>query len=350
MSSLVPVVDISAWRSDEAARDAIARAVEEACATIGFLQISGHGIPPAVIEAMLEETEEFFGQPAEEKLRCLPPSRGVDRGYAPVGSEALTYSLGVDTPPDLFEAFNIGPDQWPADDPIRQAEADRFFAPNIWPERPTRLRHALVTYYNEAERVSHLLTEIFAVALGLPEPFFVDKTDHSTDVLRFNHYGRPAGSAAPLPGQQRMGAHTDYGVVTVLYADQVPGLQIVGPDGEWHDVIPADDCLLVNLGDLLAQWTNDRWKSTLHRVVPPPADVEGPYRRRSVAFFHDGNYDALVECLPTCSSTDNPARYAPVLAGAHLDAKLIGPRTLSRSVATSTADDRMTAVKQSTAG
>jgi isopenicillin N synthase-like dioxygenase len=138
-----------------------------------------------------------------------------------------------------------------------------------------------------------------------------------------------------------MGAHTDYGIVTVLYADRVPGLQIVGPDGAWHDVMPAEQALLVNLGDLLAQWTNDRWRSTLHRVVPPAHGADGRSSRRSVAFFHDGNYDAMIECLPTCCGPENPPKYPAVRAGDHLMAKLLGPRTFTASDATSTAGDRL---------
>ncbi|HEY3484621.1 MAG TPA: 2OG-Fe(II) oxygenase family protein, partial [Ilumatobacteraceae bacterium] len=149
------------------------------------------------------------------------------------------------------------------------------------------------------------------------------------------------GDPDPLDGQMGMGAHTDYGIVTVLYADPVPGLQIVGPDGMWHDVIPAPGAFLVNLGDLTAQWTNDRWRSTVHRVVPPARRPERPNRRRSVAFFHDGNHDAIIECLPTCASAANPPRYAPVRAGDHLMGKLLGPRTATASAATDTAGDRV---------
>ena len=139
----------------------------------------------------------------------------------------------------------------------------------------------------------------------------------------------------------RMGAHTDYGIVTVLYADPVPGLQVLGPDGAWNDVVPEPGALLVNLGDLTAQWTNDRWRSTLHRVVPPPADADGRAHRRSVALFLDGNYDAVIECLPTCRVEGRPARYPAVVAGEHLLAKLLGPRTLSASSAVDTLGDRL---------
>jgi isopenicillin N synthase-like dioxygenase len=332
VDDIVPVVDLSAT-------DAIDR-IDEGCRRVGFLSVLGHGVPAPVIDAMLAETDAFFALPLERKLAVRPPRPEVDRGYAPTGSEGLVYSLGVDgSPPDLFEAFNIGPDSWPAGDPVYEAERDRIFAANIWPDEPAGLRPALVAYFEAACGLAHRLTGMLASALGLDPAFFDDKTDHSTDTMRVNHYERQAGDPAPLRGQMRMGPHTDYGILTVLYADPVPGLEIVGPDGEWCAVMPTNGALLVNLGDLLAEWTNDRWRSTLHRVVPP-APAGGAAKRRSVAFFHDGNYDALVECLPTCHGEGNPAKYPPVLAGDHLMAKLLGPRTLTASRATSTSADR----------
>ena len=191
-----------------------------------------------------------------------------------------------------------------------------------------------------ARRLALTLTEVFAVALGLPAGWFTPFVDRSTTTMRSIRYERHAGDAVPLPGQQRMGAHTDYGMVTVLYAEQVAGLQIVAPDGDWIDVIPEADALVINLGDLTAQWTNDQWRSTVHRVVPPPAAVDGPVERRSAAFFLDANWDAVVECLPTCTTADNPPRYSPVTAGEHLMAKLIGPRLLRVSDAVDTSGDR----------
>jgi isopenicillin N synthase-like dioxygenase len=190
------------------------------------------------------------------------------------------------------------------------------------------------------QRLTDHLTWLFALALGLDPEFFAQRARHPIQTMRVLNYERAEGEPEPVDGQQRMGAHTDYGIVTILYADPVPGLQIVGPDDQWHDVIPMEGAFLVNLGDQLSQWTNDCWRSTLHRVVPPQRSVEGPAKRRSVAFFHDGDYDALVECLPTCTSEDNPPRYPPVLAGEHLLAKLLGPRLLQASTATSTAGDR----------
>jgi isopenicillin N synthase-like dioxygenase len=337
----VPVVDLSPWvDGDAAARRALAGRVDEVCRSVGFLQITGHGVDPALVASMLEVTAEFFDLPLEEKRRCVPPAPEVNRGYAPVGSEALSYSIGEDSPPDLFEAFNVGLDAWPAGEEYYEAEAHRLFAANIWPARPPGLRRVWVAYFDAMRTLAGQLMAIFAEALGVPPDVLVAATGRAPDVMRANNYTRPAGAPDPLPGQLRMGAHTDYGTCTILLADDVPGLEILGASS-WHPVRPEPGAFIVNLGDLLAEWTNDRWRSTLHRVVPPPASAEGPVRRRSVAFFHEANYDHSVECLPTCVSADNPAKYPPVTAGAHLMAKLLGPRTLSASAATSTAADRV---------
>jgi len=332
-AELVPVIDL--YDHDAPAL------IDAACRSVGFLSIVNHAVPSAVIDAMRSASEQFFGLSMEAKLALHPDGPEINRGYAAKGSEGLSYSLGVDaSPPDLFEAFNIGPDALPEGDPAYEAERHRLFAANIWPEQPEALRPALVAYFAEMERLTDRLISLFALALDLDAEFFVERSRHPVQTMRVLNYERAPGEAEPSQGQQRMGAHTDYGIVTVLYADPVPGLQIVGPDDRWHDVVPTEGAFLVNLGDQLSQWTNDRWRSTLHRVVPPERSVTGRAQRRSVAFFHDGDYDALVECLPTCTTADNPPRYPPVLAGDHLMAKLLGPRTLQASTAASTAGDR----------
>jgi isopenicillin N synthase-like dioxygenase len=343
---LVPIVDISAWTAADGftgqdERLAVARRLDEVCRNVGFIQIVGHGVSDRLITDMFAVTAEFFGLPVEEKTRLLPGGPEINRGYAPFGSEALAYSLGAeDALPDLFEAFNVGVDAWPAGDPYYEAEAHRMFAPNLWPSRPARMRAVWVEYFTTISRLATTLMSAFARALGLPTDYFDARTGRAPNVMRANRYLRQPGAPDPAPGQLRMGAHTDYGACTILLADDVPGLEILGPDGVWHGVRPAPGAFIVNIGDLLARWTNDRWRSTLHRVVPPPATDRGPALRRSVAFFHEGNHDAVVECLPTCVSADNPARYPAETVADHLMAKLLGPRTLTTSAATSTTTGR----------
>jgi isopenicillin N synthase-like dioxygenase len=335
----VPIIDLGGWGTSRSA--AVAEAVDHACTTVGFMQIVGHGIDPDVIEQMLAAADGFFMLPLEEKLRAAPPHPGINRGYAALGTEALSYSLGVEqSPPDLFEAFNVGPEHVDRSDPVVAADPHDFFAPNVWPARPASMADAFSAYFDQAHRVALLLTDVFAVALGLADGWFAPFVDRSTVTMRAVRYERHEDQAAPAPTQMRMGAHTDYGMVTVLYADPVPGLQIVGPDGTWHDVVPAPGALLVNLGDLTAQWTNDRWRSTMHRVVPP-STADGPVVRRSAAFFFDANHDALITCVPTCATADRPAMYPPVVAGEHLIAKVLGPRTLTASNAVDTAGERL---------
>lgn len=335
--SIVPTVDISPHLDPHE----VAAAIDDACRRVGFMQVVGHGIDPAVVAAMLAATERFFDLPLEAKLAVRPPAPEVNRGYAARGAEGLAYSVGVSRPPDLFEAFNIGPDLVDLDVPAVAVERHRLFAANIWPVEPAELRPALVAYMDAARGVADRLLALFAVALGMPDGWFATFTTHSTDTLRVNHYRTEPGDPDPLDQQLGMGEHTDYGIVTVLYADPVPGLQIIGPDGAWYDVVPQPGALLVNLGDLTATWTNDRWRSTVHRVLPPVRQPDRVVTRRSVAFFHDGNHDALVECLPTCTDADHPPRYAPLTAGEHLMAKLLGPRTFTASVAAQTTGDRL---------
>jgi isopenicillin N synthase-like dioxygenase len=335
----IPTIDLQGWwGGSDADRVAVAREVDAAARQFGFFQILGHRLPSARIDSMLAASSEFFALPTEVKKQCTPSDPSINRGYAAHGTEALSYSIGRDAPPDLFEAFNLGEDAVDYSDPFYAAQQRGAFAPNIWPAHPPELRTALVDYFRSAREVALTLTEIFAIALGLPEHWFSPFVDRSTTTMRAIRYERRSGDSDPMPGQQRMGAHTDYGIVTVLYAEPVAGLQIVAPDGDWIDVMPAADALVINLGDLTAQWTNDQWRSTVHRVVPP--SVSGPAVRRSAAFFLDGNWDALIECLPTCTSATDPPRYPPVTAGDHLMAKLMGPRLLRASDAMDTSGNR----------
>ena len=234
----------------------------------------------------------------------------------PVGGNALAYTLDQESPPDLVEAFTFGRFDLPPD-PYYTTHADSWFEANVWPDSPPGFRAQLCAYYRAMERLAGDLMRIFAAALDLPEDFFDGKIDKHITAMRLNHFARP--DKPPLPGQLRAGPHTDYGSLTILYPTPNPGgLQVYSADGSWFDVRPLPDTFVVNLGDLMAQWTNDRWVSTLHRVVNPPPDTYEESRRASITFFHQPNHDAQIECLETCQGPGNPARYAPTTSGQHL--------------------------------
>jgi isopenicillin N synthase-like dioxygenase len=325
----VPVVDLSPWvdpDGDVADRERVAREVDAACSSVGFVQVLGHGAPDAAVAGLASAMDDFFSLPLPDKLAYRDPA---NRGYSAPKSESLSLSLGVEPASrmnDFFEAFNVGVEARSFAG-LDLDEAD--YGLNVWPD-VAGFRDRVETYFVEAGRVARTLLDVFEVALDLEPGFLARLTDHSIDVLRMNNYALPPGEVT-LDGELTgMGEHTDFGLVTVLWADQVAGLQVLDRDGSWHDVSPADGALLVNLGDLTARLTNDRWTSTLHRVKPPVVDgrVE---RRRSAAFFHDGNVDAVVATLPShldASAWGGPAgeAYGPVTVRDHIAAKLAGSR------------------------
>lgn len=167
---------------------------------------------------------------------------------------------------------------------------------------------------------------LFALALDQPETFFDDKVDRHISRLRVRNY--PAPHEPPAPGQLRAGAHSDYGSLTILKAeDKAGGLQVCNNAGEWVDVAIVPDCFIVNLGDLMARWTNDRWVSTLHRVANPPMELARVSRRQSLVFFHNPNYDAVIECIPGCQGPDNPPKYPPITSGEYLRGQFVRTQT-----------------------
>jgi isopenicillin N synthase-like dioxygenase len=320
----VPVIDLSGWGVSDQERARIAASVDEACRSVGFMQVTGHGIPDSVVDGLTSAIDSFFGLELTHKQRYAAPRPSINRGYTAPRSERLSYSLGVVTPDDLFEAFNVGAAV--SDTPGVECDPE-IYAANIWPDELPEFRRAVSTWFRHAGFVARRMTNVFALALGLPPDHFAPFTDHSIDVLRLNNYIVP-GDDELVTDQLGMGAHTDYGIVTVLWADPVPGLEILRPDGSWLPVLPEPGALLINLGDLTARWTNDRWMSTMHRVVPPRDGHGRLTRRRSAAFFHDGNADAVISTLAPCRAAGGSSNYDDVTVGEHLAQKLAGSRGL----------------------
>jgi isopenicillin N synthase-like dioxygenase len=327
----VPIVDISAYVRDDSpeARRRVAEQIDRACRTVGFMQIVGHGVAAETTAGIAQAIDGFFAQSLETKKEYVRPKR-ENRGYTPPKTESLSYTIGIDPVTrmnDFFEAFNVGVTR--EDFPGAELSAEEY-PDNTWPAAPGAFRGQVEAYFAEAQRVARTLTDIFADALGVERAFFEPLTRRSLDVLRMNNYALPPGSielGAELTG---MGEHTDFGVVTVLWADQVAGLQVLGRDGLWHDVQPADDAFLVNLGDVMARVTNDQWMSTLHRVKPPIIDGS-IVRRRSAAFFEDGDPAAVVAPIPAFVPAGEQPLYAPVTLKEHVSAKLHGLKSLQKN-------------------
>lgn len=312
-----PVFDLGRFEGAGAEeKAALGREVDGICRATGFLAIRNHGVPEAVIREAWNKAREFFDLPAEEKRRAAAPYPGYPYGYLGPKSEALAKSKGVDTPPDLKESFNGGPHAPPSG--LADKDALAFcYAPTIWPAAPDGFKQAWQHYYAAMEDLAARVMRLFAVALGLPENHFSRFIGAPISALRALNY--PEQSLPPEPGQLRAGAHTDYGSLTILLPQEGSrGLEIFSPEGEWVPVPPVPGAFIVNIGDLMARWTNDRWVSTLHRVVNPPPEQGGMDRRQSLAFFHQPDWDAEIAVLPQCVAAGAAAKYGPVRSGPYL--------------------------------
>lgn len=306
------IVDIEPFiHGDAAARRRVARSFGDAFETTGFAVIVGHGVPESLAVGLYDAVTEFFLEPYEQKARYIPPEQTKGRGYLPVGIESVAKTLSGETPPDLCEALVFSA-------PHREAAGGR---PNIWPERPPHLAATIRDWTGHMTTLTGHLMQLSALALDLPETYFDDAYRDPSLVLRFVNY--PDQAEPPRPGQMRYGEHHDYGALTILRQDSAPGgLQIKDSDGEWKEAGVVPESFVINVGDLMSRWTNNRWRSTLHRVSNPGRDLTGSTRRLSLVAFTGPNEDHEVACLPSCSDAAHPPLFEPVKAGAYVLSKL----------------------------
>ncbi|MUL66809.1 oxidoreductase [Mycobacterium sp. CBMA 234] len=312
----VPLIDISSARNgDQRQRRAVADAIGRCCETSGFLLLVGHGVPDDVIDDVNRALRGFFALSQAEKDRVrAEPGDPLARGFSTAGKLSATND-GADA-----EAEHQAPDRvekyvhFPLGNPEGTGGAgwidERVSVAERWPELPG-FRAAYERYYAEMTSLATELSRLFALALGLREDWFDASIDRHNSNLMANYYpadDRPAGEI-------RLSQHSDWGNLTILLQDESQsGLQVLGDRGEWLDVPVVPGAFVINIGDLLARWTNDRWVSTVHRVVSTGAGGE----RFSLPFFHQPNFDAVIECIPTCATADNLPRYEPVVSGPYL--------------------------------
>ena len=307
-TAVVPVIDLG--RSD---RGALATAIDEALATVGFMAVVGHGVDPALTDRMFALVGELFALPLADKLAIAPSDPGSSRGYAYVGATAQAAAHDAATAADLNETFNAGLD--PVPDAPYYREAAAHFPPSVWPVRPAELRDVWREYLVTMQALTDRIMGLMATALGLPADHFARFIDRPMASITANHY--PALDETPPPDQFRGGAHTDYGTVTLLATDGVAGLELQDADGTWAPAAPVPGGLHVNTGDMLSFWSGGHWRSTWHRVVPPPGGPPYP-ERTSIAYFHSPNADAVIAPLPGLAT----GSFEPLTAGAYLRAKL----------------------------
>lgn len=303
-STRLPLIDMTGVRQgDPESIQRVGAAIRQACSETGFFYITHHGVPQAVIDRAMAAARTFFAYPTEVKRQVAVNKR--HRGWHALGG-ALMYEA---TRPDHKEFFSIGL-ELPEDDPnVLAGEALR--GPNQWPAFMPELREALDDYYAEIARAGADLLKAVAAGLGIDEAFFSAKYDKRLQRTQMVYY--PPHPPMAEADQFGVAPHTDYGCITLLYQDDSGGLQVRElASNTWIDATPIHGSLVVNVGDLLARWSNDRFRSTLHRVIN-----KSGHERYSIATFYDPTYSAVVD---PCDLGVDPATslYPPVAAGDYI--------------------------------
>ncbi|CAO2161383.1 unnamed protein product [Urochloa humidicola] len=284
--------------------------LKQACLDSGFFYVVDHGISQEFMDEVFAQSKKFFDLPHSEKMKLLRDEK--NRGYTPMLDEILDPENQVDG--DYKEGYYIGVEV-SADDP----DANRpFYGPNQWPSEEVlpKWREVMEQYHREALRVAKSVTRIIALALDLDVDFFdrPEMLGEPIATLRLLHYEGQVSN--PAKGVYGAGAHSDFGLITLLATDDVVGLQICKDKNAqpqvWEYVAPLKGGFIVNLGDMLERWSNSIFRSTLHRVV-----LDGQ-QRYSIAYFVEPRHDCVVECLPTCQSVTNPPKFPPINCLAYL--------------------------------
>ncbi|KAF9058011.1 hypothetical protein BJ165DRAFT_1398176 [Panaeolus papilionaceus] len=319
----IPIIDFSSFRTakSQADKQKTAKEIVSAFKESGFIYLSNHGISSDEVQETFQKSAEFFKLSSSIKDTLAWEDPRSNRGYVKVGRERVTQSADPNEiaalrqkAPDFKESMEIGRDwdsewknQWP-----REQDVPGF-------------KQRMLDFYETCHELHVHVMRSIALGLDLDEHFFDNKIDEKCHNLRLLSYPPIKTNLLQNEGQARAGAHSDYGTLTLLFQDSVGGLQVQNPHtGEYIAATPVPDTIVINVGDLLARWSNDVLRSTLHRVVAPPAtaisDTEGVTpARQSIAFFNNPNFSAEVSCLPNCGT---PAKYPPINAGDYIVGRL----------------------------
>ncbi|KAL1937798.1 hypothetical protein VTO73DRAFT_12817 [Trametes versicolor] len=310
----IPIIDLK--DIDDAnpeTKKALGKAVRDACINVGFLYVRNHGIPEETIDAALSASKDFFSQPLDQKMELDMRKTANFKGYNAI----FTSNIDPLNRGDLHEGFEFG---WEALE-ARAANETRaddgvMAGANVWPSELPDFRESVLSYYHAAVDLGRKLFPLFALALDLPADFFDDKTKNAAAIMRVLHYPPQTG-----PVDDRVigiGAHTDFECFTILWQEpEIQALQVLNKQNQWIDAPPIPGTLVVNIADQFARWTNDIFKSTVHRAIN-----RSGVRRYSIPLFFGTDYDVKLEPIPSCVSPERPPKYEVVTAGDYVKERL----------------------------
>ncbi|THV04988.1 Clavaminate synthase-like protein [Dendrothele bispora CBS 962.96] len=304
----IPIIDLSnvSNNDDPIARKNLAEEIKNACMNVGFFYVKNHGVEESVIQKAFGKSQDFFALPLEAKMKIENKTTPNFKGYSPL----LSGNNDPNNNGDLQEGFEFGWESLPEDDENNHDGA--MAGANVWPEELPEFREAALKYYHAVVNLGKSLFPMFALALGLEEGFFDDKTKHSAALMRMLHYPPQTG-----PVDDRIlgiGAHTEW-CFTILWQEPgIQALQVLNAKKEWINAppIPGED-----LGDQLARWTNDIFKSTVHRAIN-----RSGVKRYSIPLFFGTDYDVRLEPFPGCVTSERPMKYEVITAGEYVKSKL----------------------------
>jgi isopenicillin N synthase-like dioxygenase len=303
MPETIPVIDIADYLAGRSgALAATAAQVHDALTTVGFFVLTGHDVPRGMIDRAFAEAERFHDLPMGKKLALKMNEH--NNGYMAMGRYAVwTSDVNNNDKPDLNEAFFVKRERAP-DDPSRLS-GRRFVGPNLWPDEADLpgFRVHVLDYVARMDNLARRFLPAVAVALGLEPTWFDAAFTDSQFSFRLSHYPPVKAEA----NQFGIAPHTDSNFMTFLAQTDVPGLQVRMPSGNWLNVPYIAGSFAVNSGDIMKRWSNGHFKSTPHRAVPPVGR-----HRYAIPFFLGPRFDQLIECLPTCTSPDNPPQWPPI--------------------------------------
>jgi isopenicillin N synthase-like dioxygenase len=300
----IPLIDVSDFLAGRpGAAERAARELRFAFEHVGFYYLAGHGVPQKMIDAQYAEAARFHAQPIEAKLAVKVDEHNI--GYMPIARQPPPNAAAQGKKPSQNEAYFVRRER-SADDPDVVSNR-RFHAMNKWPANLPGFRETTLAYMSTLEALCRKLVPLYALALGLPATFFDAAFAKPHMILRMSRYPLIDGSDDTLAS---LVPHTDSGFMTLLPPNKVQGLSILLPAGRWMDAPGIEGAFVVNGGDILHRWTNERFLSTPHRV----RNVSGQVRY-AIPFFCDPDHDTVIECLPTCRSLERPAKYPPIKFG-----------------------------------
>ncbi|THH30679.1 hypothetical protein EUX98_g3496 [Antrodiella citrinella] len=322
----IPLIDFSKFisASSQAEKRRTADEIVSGFKKVGFIYLENHGIPEAVVQNVFRKSDDFFNLPSEVKDTLAWKDPRANRGYVRIGRERVTQSSDPEEiaklrskAPDYKESMEIGRD-W-----------DTIYK-NHWPQESDApgFKSTITEFFQTCHALHAVVMRAIALGLDLDEKWFDTKIHEQFHNMRLLSYPSIKTDLLGQEGQARAGAHSDYGTLTLLFQDSVGGLEVQHPHTlQFQPATPIPGTIVVNAGDLLARWSNDTLKSTLHRVVAPPveklSDTEGVIpARQSIAFFCNPNGGAEIDCIPSCFDVTRGKKYPSVTTEEYIVGRL----------------------------